>query len=115
MPVDREGYRALGASILLEEEAASSDHHVAFALQLLALALADMLARAGWVPRTRPGAPMTLERAASVLDLQQTMSGLGEGKETRESWGARCRAFGISGMPLVPPPQGPSSVTPAPR
>ena len=116
MPVDREGYRALGASILLEEEAASGDDHVAFALQLLALALAlDMLARAGWVPRTRPGAPMTLERAASVLDLQQTMSGLGEGKETRESWGARCRAFGISGMPLVPPLQGPSSVTPAAR
>jgi heat shock protein HtpX len=114
MPVDREGYRALGASIL-EEEAASGDHHVAFALQLLALALADKLARAGWVPRSRPGATMTLERAASVLDLQQTMSGLGEGKETPESWGARCRAFGISGMPLVPPSQGSSSVTAAAR
>ena len=103
MPIGRDAHGLLGASITGAEQAAElgSEACETIAAQTMAIALADMLTRAGWVPRSSPGRAMTLRRDGLVVELRETLMRLADGAESRESWEARCREFGIAGMPLV--------------
>ncbi len=100
LPLPSARLAELGARIA--DPAAPTDAREGAGAHLLFGAVARALRGAGWTLRNEPGESIVAERGGHSLALQEELAAVQTGAVSPEAWRARCEAFAIAGVVLVP-------------
>jgi heat shock protein HtpX len=102
IPSDKKWFLKKGFELAKKDAPdAGADYNLGFTVHALTCAVGTLLLRQGWTIETAPGRPILVVKDGERFNPRDSMTKLGDGSLSADTWKATCEAMRISGVPLA--------------